>query len=98
MTVEHRLSGPKRRVATPIVPLMDELFAVDAEARRRRIDLSGRHALRQERARHLLDDIRSKIEAAHFVTLPASTLNKACNYALTLWKNFHDFWNTQNLS
>lgn len=78
-------------VATPIVARTDELFAVDAEARRRRIDLSGRHALRQERARHLLDDIRSKIEAAHFVTLPASALNKACNYALTLWKKLTRF-------
>jgi transposase len=83
--------NPRDPVATPIVARMDELFAVDAEARRRRIDLSGRHALRQERARHLLDDIRSKIEAAHFVTLPASALNKACNYALTLWKKLTRF-------
>jgi len=78
--------NPRDPVATPIVARMDELFAVDAEARRRRIDLTGRHALRQERAKPLLDDIRSKIEAAQSVALPASALSKACQYALTLWK------------
>jgi hypothetical protein len=70
---------------------MDELFAVDTEARRRRIDLAGRHALRQERANPLLDDIRGKIEAAQSVALPASRLGKACHYALTLWKKLARF-------
>ena len=56
--------NPRDPVATPIVARMDELFAVDAEARRRVIGLTGRHALRQERAKPLLDDIRNKIEAA----------------------------------
>jgi hypothetical protein len=77
--------NPRDPVATPIVARMDELFAVDAEARRREIGLTGRHALRQERARHLLDDIRGKIEAAQSFALPASALSKACQYALTLW-------------
>jgi hypothetical protein len=70
---------------------MDELFAVDAEARRRGIGLTGRHALRQERARHLLDDIRGKIEAAQSFALPASALSKACQYALTLWTKLTRF-------
>jgi transposase len=70
---------------------MDELFAVDAEARRRVIGLTGRHALRQERARPLLDDIRSKIEGAQFVALPSSALSKACQYALTLWRKLTQF-------
>src|SRR6267378_7525695 len=38
--------SPRDPVATPIVAPMDELFAVDAEARRRVIGLTGRHALR----------------------------------------------------
>jgi transposase len=77
--------NPRDPVATPIVARMDELFAVDAEARRRVIGLTGRHALRQERAKPLLDDIRSKIEVAQSVALPSSALSKACQYALTLW-------------
>jgi transposase len=56
--------NPRDPVATPIVARMDELFAVDAEARRREIGLTGRHALRQERAKPLLDEIRRRIEAA----------------------------------
>ena len=78
-------------VATPIVARMDELFAVDAEARRRVIGFTGRHALRQERAKPLLDEIRSKIDAAHSVALPSSALSKACQYALTLWRKLTRF-------
>ena len=82
---------PRDPVATPIVARMDQLFAVDAEARRRGSGLTGRHALRQERAKPLLDDIRSKIEAAQSVALPASALSKACQYALALWKKLTRF-------
>src|SRR5438552_8676974 len=81
--------NPRDPVATPIVARMDELFAVDAEARRRKIDLTGRHALRQERARPLLDEIRGKIEAAQSIALPASALSKACHYTPTLWKQLN---------
>ena len=83
--------NPRDPVATPIAARMDELFAVDAEARRRGIGLAGRDALRQERARPLLDDIRSKIEAAQSVALPSSALSKACQYALTLWRKLIRF-------
>jgi transposase len=50
-----------------------------------------RHVLRQEKARPLLDDIRSKIEAAQSFALPSSALSKACQYALTLWKKLTRF-------
>jgi transposase len=83
--------NPRDPVATPIVARMDELFAVDAEARRRVIGLTGRHALREERAKPLLDDIRSKIEVAQSIALPSSALSKACQYALTLWRKLTRF-------
>jgi transposase len=83
--------NPRDPVATPIVARMDELFAVDAEAHRRVIGLTRRHALRHERARPLLDDIRSKIEAARIVALPSSALSKACRYTLTLWTKLTRF-------
>jgi hypothetical protein len=70
---------------------MDELFAVDAEARRKTLTTAARHVRRQERARPLLDEIRGKIEAAQSVALPASALSKACQYALTLWKKLTRF-------
>jgi hypothetical protein len=64
---------------------MDELFAIDAEARHQGWDHAGRHALRQEKARPLLEEIQSQIGAARCKSLPAGALAKACNYTLTLW-------------
>jgi transposase len=83
--------NPQDPVAIPIVAQMDELFAVDAEARRKTLTTAARHIRRKERARPLLDDIRSKIEAAQVVALPSSALSKACQYALTLWKKLTQF-------
>jgi transposase len=70
---------------------MDELFAVDAEARRKALTTASRHIRRQETARPLLGDIRSKIEIAQSAALPSSALSKACQYALTLWKKLTRF-------
>lgn len=52
--------NPQDPVATPIVARMDELFAVDAEARRKGLTVAARHVRRQETAKDLLDNIRSK--------------------------------------
>jgi transposase len=83
--------NPRDPVATPIVAQMDDLFAVDAEARRKALTTAARHVRRQETARALVDDIRSKIEAAQSAALPSSALSKACQYALTLWKKLTRF-------
>jgi transposase len=78
--------NPRDPVASPIVVRMDELLAVNVEARTRVIGLAGRHALGQNIAKLILDDMRNKIEAARSIALPSSALSKACRYALTLWK------------
>ena len=83
--------NPRDPVATPIVAQMDELVAVDAEARRKTLTTAALHIRRQETARPLLDDIRSKIEAAQTENLPSSALSKACQYALALWKKLTRF-------
>ena len=70
---------------------MDELFAVDAGARRKTLTTAARHIRRQEIARPLLDDIRSKIEAAQSAALPSSALSRACQYALSLWRKLTQF-------
>jgi hypothetical protein len=70
---------------------MDELFAVDADARRNALTTAARQIRRQGTAKPLLDDIRSKIEAAQSVALPSSALSKACKYALTLWRRLTRF-------
>ena len=83
--------NPRDPVATPIVGRMDELFAVDAEARRKALSVAPRHIRLHERAKPLLDDIRGKIEAVQSIALPSSALSKACRYALTLWRKLTRF-------
>jgi len=83
--------SPRDPVATPIVAQMDELFAVDTEARRKGLSVAARHVRRQERAKPLLDKIRARIEAAQFVALPSTALSKACQYVVTLWRKLTRF-------
>jgi len=83
--------NPSDPFATPIVARMDELFAIDAEARRKALGVAERHVRRQERAKPVLDEIRRRIETAHSVALPSSVLSKACHYALGLWKKLTRF-------
>jgi transposase len=83
--------NPGDPFATPIVARMDELFAVDADARRKALSVAARHVRRHQRAEPLLDDIHIKIEAAQSIALPSSALSKACQYALTLWRKLTRF-------
>jgi len=57
-----------------------------------------RHALRQEKATPLLEQIRSQIEAARAGALPNGALAKTCNYTLTLWTKLTCFLDQPNLS
>ena len=83
--------SPQDPVATAIVARIDELFAIDADARRQALSLEARHALRQEQSRPLLDGIRKQIEVARSTALPGGALAKACNYTLTLWQKLTRF-------
>ena len=83
--------NPNDSVARPIVARIDELFAIDAEARQQGLSLEARHALRQQQSRPLLDVIRQQIEAARSTALPGGALAKACNYTLTLWEKLNRF-------
>lgn len=79
------------RVATNLVERVDELFAVDAEAREAGMDFAARHVLRTTRSRPLLDLIRTEIESARGGVLPSSALGKAINYTLSLWRKLSLF-------
>ena len=83
--------SPRDPIAPPIVARMDELFAVDADARRRALSTAARHIRRLETAKPLLDEILRMIAVAQSVALPSSALSKACQYALTLWKKLTRF-------
>jgi transposase len=83
--------NPQDRVATAIVARIDELFAIEAEARRQALSPEVRHALRQQQSRPLLDEIRKQVEATRSTALPGGALAKACNYVLTLWDKLTRF-------
>jgi transposase len=80
-----------KRAALSRPVLAEHLASDDAEARRKTLATAARHIRRQETAKPLLDEIRSKIEAAQSIALPSSALSKACQYALALWKKLTRF-------
>ena len=83
--------NPQDAVATRIVKLIDELFAIDALAREDKLDHAARHLLRLERAQPLVETIRGEVEAARNASLPSSTLGKAANYTLLQWRKLTRF-------
>jgi hypothetical protein len=83
--------NPKDQQAIGIVAQMDKLFEIDQRAREQSLSQEDRHALRLEKARPLLEELKSQIEAARSGALPKSVLTKACNYILTLWTRLNRF-------
>ena len=74
--------NPKDQSSIGIVAQMDELFAIDGQARERGLTHHDRQVLRLQKARPLLEQIKTAIESARIDALPKSPLAKACNYTL----------------
>ena len=74
-----------------IVALMDELFAIDREAREQNLDHGQRDALRQERAPKLLEQLRAAALALKKSALPKSAAGQAANYTLSFWSKLTVF-------
>jgi len=68
-----------------IVARMDELFAIDREAREKNMDQQQRDALRQDRAPGLLEKLRADLLEIQKKALPKSAAGQAASYALSLW-------------
>ncbi len=68
-----------------IVALMDALFAIDREAREKKLDHAARHALRTEQAPPLLEKLRGELLTLQKKALPKSTAGQAASYTLSLW-------------
>jgi transposase len=83
--------SPDDRVARQLVGRIDDLFAIDAEARNAGLEDAARHVLRQKRARPLVDVIREEMKAAQMAALPSSALGKATSYTLSLWHKLTRF-------
>jgi transposase len=67
----------------PVLHLIHRLYQVEAEARE--LDEVRRLALRQERSRPLLDQLRAYLDDVRLVALPQSPAGKAVRYTLNQW-------------
>jgi hypothetical protein len=65
-------------VSSPIVARINELFAVDAEAREQGLNVEARHRLRQQKVPEPLEKIKAAIAAAKAGALPGGALENAC--------------------
>jgi transposase len=76
-----------------VVVLMDDLFAIDREAREQSLSLEDRHALRQERAPALLAELQTlllKMKESH-AYLKKSIAGQAIDYTLKRWEKLTCF-------
>ena len=74
-----------------VVVLMDGLFAIDREARERNLSLDDRHALRQQRAHPLVDQLHSLLLKMKGRVLPRFAEGKAVSYTLPRWEKLTRF-------
>ena len=87
--MDARQVNPQETAATQVVVAIDDLFAIDAEARALGLDAMARHELRLERAPASLEIIRQRVEQAQ--ALPASKSARAAHYTLALWPKLTRF-------
>src|SRR6516162_5164862 len=73
------------------VELINELFAIDAQARNENMDHAARHALRHEKAPPLLAQIHTHIHDMSKTVLPKSAAGEGCTYTLGIWKRLIRF-------
>ena len=94
LKVQTNAQAPDTRLERAIA-LMDDLFAIDREAREQNLSLDDRHALRQERTPALLDELHALLSAmqASGAILPQSVAGKAIRYTLKRWVELTQFLN-----
>jgi len=71
--------------------LINQLFAIDAQARNENMDHAARHALRHEKAPPLLAQIRTHIQEMSKTVLPKSAAGEGCSYTLGIWERLIRF-------
>jgi transposase len=76
---------PGELLATEIIKIIGQLYAVEKQAREAGLSPKERLSLRQLRSLPVLEELKKKIIAARQDVLPKSALGKACDYALGQW-------------
>lgn len=89
--IEASKLNPKDAEAVAMVKAMDDLFAIDRDAREAVLRLDERHALRQEKAAPLVASIEKRLRQLQPTVLPKSAMGKAITYTLNLWQRLTVF-------
>lgn len=81
------IPNDKKR-AEPIVLLIQQLYEIEAYARKRNYTTEQRLELRKERALPIMNTLKEKLDQLHNDpnVLPSSAMGKAVGYALSRWK------------
>ncbi len=77
--------NPKDAEAIKMVTRMDALFLVDRHARRERLSVEERLAMRREHADSWATEIYDQCESLRKTALPKSALGQAVTYTLKMW-------------
>ena len=83
--------NPKDQTSIQIVAQMDELFAIDAQARQEGLSPQSIVTFCVWKKQAATRRDQDGIQAARTDALPKSALAKACNYTLTLWSRLSRF-------
>lgn len=86
----HQLS-PLDPVPLEMLDRIGAIYAVEAEAREAHATPAQRLALRQERSRTIMEDLRRRLTEVLSAVLPKSVMGRACAYALRQWPRLEVF-------
>jgi transposase len=84
-------ANEKDAYALDLVRRMDELFAVDREAREAKVSLETRAEWRRERSAAIVAGIKVRLESKPGDVLPQSRAGKGVRYGLGQWKRLVQF-------
>ena len=81
-------AGAKKKSGTAqtVLDLIGKLYKLEKQAREQKLDPEAVHAMRQERARPIMDKIKALLDARVKTTPPKSLLGRAISYALGQWE------------
>jgi transposase len=81
-------SGTKKTngTAQTVLDLIGKLYKLERQAREQKLEPEAVHAMRQERAKPIMDKIKNLLDARVKTTPPKSLLGRAISYALGQWE------------
>jgi transposase len=85
---EHALDNDKAR-AEKVLLWMQTLYAVEREAREKKLSAEDRYLLRQQKARPVMDQLGEWIVAEHGKVLPKSAIGKAIYYLVARYNKIY---------